>query len=402
MKVYSLELSVYELFSFLDLEQVNWMLIRNLDFKKSIINKEDIDIIVHESTDYIRLKEKLIKKGYFCIEPLKKEFKDFFIYKYSEGFLIKFHFRKNLLYGVFKFKSNKHNLLFERKVKKENYFTASKEDEYIFLKLRYEFETKGRKNKYLDRIHELENQQLNLKYIKSQLEFDINNICLKEKIFFYFNISGFFKFIKNFFKRKYLNHKSSKLIVFNGIDGSGKTTITKLLNGQIPYNTKRIYLGRNLSESKIFFIKWIVDFVEKFSSKPIYGIVRLIRYPFSILDEVLRIIKIRYLLLKGTMILSDRYIYESVLEENKGLATKIKSLFLYFYPKPDLFVLLDVDPKIAYERKKENTIEQLEINRKNLLDFTKKEFSNNSLIITNKNIEKTKERVLLRICDLYR
>lgn len=312
-------------------------------------------------------------------------------------------------------KINDVNKIFKRKIQVNNYFFPSKEDELILLITRYFIEKRGRQLKYIVRMKELNEDMLDLNYINSQSRYNLIDKFkkiidkkitiidhLEFKLFNWNFINSLLFFIKKEIIRKYLLLERGRIIVFNGVDGSGKTTITKLLNKQIPYNTKRIYLGRNLSESRIFFIKWIVGFVERFSNTPLYKLVRLIRYPFSLLDEILRIIKIRYLLLKGTMILSDRYIYESVLEENKGLATKIKSLFLYFYPKPDLFVLLDVDPKIAYERKRENTIEQLEINRKKLLEFTKKEFPNNSTIITNKNIEQTKEQVLLKICDLYK
>lgn len=70
---------INEIFEILENEEINWMLIRNLDFEKSITNKGDVDVVVHENTNYIKLKELLVEKGFFLIEPIKGEFKDLFI-----------------------------------------------------------------------------------------------------------------------------------------------------------------------------------------------------------------------------------------------------------------------------------------------------------------------------------
>lgn len=171
-----------------------------------------------------------------------------------------------------------------------------------------------------------------------------------------------------------IKRKSSILVCFIGIDGSGKTTLCKRLQKAFTKNgTKCAYLQcRFVSQVMRLLIKikdlilirekdWKINFNRSKSLKGslfknrwfsfIYSSFILIGHCFQILHRL-------YLPLKrNRIVFCDRYIYDTVVDiaieqtwsKNKSL--KILEASLRFLPKPDLLFIIDIPEKAAFSRK---------------------------------------------------
>lgn len=190
---------------------------------------------------------------------------------------------------------------------------------------------------------------------------------------------------------------STLLICITGIDGSGKTTLSKelveFLNLQ-GVRCKYVYarLSPLILQPFITIGNWI--FLRKqnmfknysaysdekkrvlenhsFLSK-IYQQILLFDYFFQ------TFFKVRIPLLFGTSIVCDRYVYDTVITDlsvdMKYSDDKIKNVLdniFIFLPEPDITFLIDVSEDIAYKRKSDiPSIEYLKQRRKTYLNMGK-------------------------------
>jgi len=155
--------------------------------------------------------------------------------------------------------------------------------------------------------------------------------------------------IKNIFK-------PIKLIVFLGVDGSGKTTLINKLKKESPVFQSRLYLGWNN-----YFFKWIGRLNKRtdYSSKKILNLVnRISFFTFHLLlpfDFFVRYLRAR-LQAKHGIIISDRY---PLPKKNFGIYRKLSLQLTYFLlPKPFLVFILTGEPKEIWKRKKEGNYEK--------------------------------------------
>lgn len=157
------------------------------------------------------------------------------------------------------------------------------------------------------------------------------------------------------------------IIAFMGIDGSGKTSISK----SIEQNLKQ--MGKNV-KYRAEFSYTALDFLQKTFLKnkfyrtrkqfltrkrKISGIFKI--WPYLVfLDCLVTYLKCR-IFSRRKIIIFDRYFYDYIIAF-EGLGEKsrfVRRMFLSI-PKPDVGFLLDVSPQIAYERRKDIHNEDIE------------------------------------------
>jgi len=132
---------------------------------------------------------------------------------------------------------------------------------------------------------------------------------------------------------------SGKLIVFEGIDGSGKTTVSKLFHKYLIDNNIESSWFREPSDS--IWGKKIRDLADKMDSIPIEDefIYFLEDRKIDVKNNILPALK------NGKIVILDRYYFSSACYQGaRGLnIEKIISENRKFSPEPDLLFLIDVD-----------------------------------------------------------
>ncbi len=168
---------------------------------------------------------------------------------------------------------------------------------------------------------------------------------------------------------------NKRFICFIGIDGSGKTTVSKSIVENLKKNgNKAGYIWLNTVP---IFIKPIRFLSQKFilNNKDIhrdYEGYTALRKEKANRNKLLR--KIYYLIVfvdyfiwvyynffsmyfQRKIIICDRYVYDlavnlgNILGYNVEKVIKLTQSLLFFLPKPDLVILLDVDESTAFKRK---------------------------------------------------
>ena len=179
--------------------------------------------------------------------------------------------------------------------------------------------------------------------------------------------------------------KKSILICFLGMDGSGKTTLSRYLYEELrKRNYDVLYIWWLEGENSLFreFLRKLKKFGKSVYSpkvdqtecsrkrdKPI--VTKLFRavYPKFVLIDYLKfgIIKVWLprIVSKSKIIILDRYIYDVILAISKEFSysypkmIRLLKIYSKLLPSPDLIFTVDVPPEVAYSRKKEelHTIE---------------------------------------------
>lgn len=184
------------------------------------------------------------------------------------------------------------------------------------------------------------------------------------------------------------------LICFTGIDGSGKTTLSKelveLLNKK---GVKCKYVYARLSP---FVLKPFIsigrlifhlgnDISKNYSEYSNTKRRAIIRHSFLsrvyqqilLFDYLLQIFfKVELPLVFGKNIVCDRYIYDTVITDlsvdmnySKDKVINLLNNLLRFFPEPDMTFLIDVPEEIAYQRKDDMpSVDYLKERRKRYVD----------------------------------
>lgn len=180
--------------------------------------------------------------------------------------------------------------------------------------------------------------------------------------------------------------RRGSLIVFTGIDGSGKTTQAKLLTTSLKQDG--LYVSYVWSRWEPFLLK---HFIRRWKNKATRNIdtsrgsreeikwekQRLLRNPvvrwlwltLFFIDYGFQIFKkIRLGLLKKQIIISDRVFYDSVIDQavnlgkNKDwLLNSLDSFWMkFFFPEPDIVIYIDCPEEIAFSRKRDEHTPNIE------------------------------------------
>lgn len=156
------------------------------------------------------------------------------------------------------------------------------------------------------------------------------------------------------FKR---NTYPGKLIAFEGIDGSGKTTQVKLLKKTLEKKGKKIFLTKNPTRKGP---------IGRLIHQVLKGKIKIPLISFQYLysaDRQVQQLEIIEHLKKGKIVITDRYFWSSVaygISDRNATDYKNTTNFLllsqsilsmyYQFMLPDAFIYLDITPKIALER----------------------------------------------------
>lgn len=185
------------------------------------------------------------------------------------------------------------------------------------------------------------------------------------------------------------------LICFTGIDGTGKTTLAKLLVNSIKKQGVKCVYTYGRSEDRIampFFMlgkflflkgKDIKRYDEYSNAKkeaigkhPVLSILYQNILFFDYFFQIL--IKIISPMMLGKIVVCDRYVYDTVINDiprSDNSMDKIRLLLgkcFHIAPKPDIAFLIDVPEEIAYQRKNDTpSIGYLRERRKIYLEIGK-------------------------------
>ncbi|MEO1927631.1 MAG: P-loop NTPase fold protein [Nautiliaceae bacterium] len=179
-----------------------------------------------------------------------------------------------------------------------------------------------------------------------------------------------FKYLIRYVKVKFFK-KRGKVIAFIGVDGSGKSTVIKILKEYFGYKT--FYLGdRSIKFSKLYKIKYL---------KPISIFIQYF-------EKLFRVLYIKLLTLKGNHILTDRYYFENNISGTKGIIYNI--LYNKLFIKPDIVVVLWADSEEILKRKKEMSKKDIEKFNKSIDNLPFK----NKVIIKNVDLDSALNQIL--------
>ncbi len=145
-------------------------------------------------------------------------------------------------------------------------------------------------------------------------------------------------------------------IVLDGIDGSGTTTHSKLLAGFLSLKGLKIHLTQEPSNSEIG--KLLRKFLKDDKIPPTTDALM-----FAADRDLHYRNEIKMKLEEGYIVITDRYIESSIIyqscQSEKITIEWVKSLNK-FAGKPDLTIILDIDPKMSLARKNQEDLEKFE------------------------------------------
>src|SRR5262249_5451072 len=146
-------------------------------------------------------------------------------------------------------------------------------------------------------------------------------------------------------------------------DGGGKTTLATELTRRFYLPSRYIYMGSNVEASTVGLstTRWIQARSKrpnKASQMPVWAIVRGLRFLNNLAEQWYRYATSYYHMIRGRLILFDRYTYDGQLNvsRRRSLKTRVRRWLLSAAaPKPNLVVFLDAPGEVLYERKGEHS-----------------------------------------------
>lgn len=191
--------------------------------------------------------------------------------------------------------------------------------------------------------------------------------------------------------------KKGLMVVFEGTDGSGKTTIIN--------NLPRA-LGGRFSEDEIVYYHWRPWFIKSpnkqsnenrgkvcsnpHGKKPYNTFVSFGKFMYFNFDYILGYwFDVRKHLKVGKLVEFDRYYYDYYLDKQRyrlNIPDAVLNLFKPLIPKPAITFLLIGDAATLYERKKEVSVEEIQKQIDRLIE-NKERFANAVIIDVNQDVD---------------
>lgn len=191
--------------------------------------------------------------------------------------------------------------------------------------------------------------------------------------------------------------KKGLMVVFEGTDGSGKTTII---------NNLPIFLRERFDTNEIVYYHWRPWFIKspnKQSNKnkgkvcsdphgkrPYNKFVSLGKFMYFNLDYIFGYwFEVRKHLKAGKLVVFDRYYYDYYLDKQRyrlDISNAVLNFFKPLIPKPQITFLLIGDAEKLYERKKEIAVEEIQKQIDRLFE-NKGCFANSVIIDVNQDVD---------------
>lgn len=212
-----------------------------------------------------------------------------------------------------------------------------------------------------------------------------------------------FTHVKNEILRSFTHNYK---FVFVGPDGSGKTTLNEKLINESYIKTRAKKERFQVFHHRPHLLPMISEIFKKsetldddndydhinnpHSGKSSNSVVSFIKLMYYSLDYTLGFVfKILPVNRQGRFIIFDRYYYDFIVDQKRSAIklpkSIVKILYKLFIPKPKRVYFIKVDPITAYNRKKELSVEAIELIN-NEYEKLAKEF-NNFKIIENNNLD---------------
>jgi len=197
--------------------------------------------------------------------------------------------------------------------------------------------------------------------------------------------------------------KKYRYIAIEGIDGSGKTTIANLLYNELSKRYNKIILIKEPYDNDLS--KKIKEIILKEHEKNLdYGYLLALLFTA---DRSIKNIDLKKYLNSDYIVISDRSIYSTFSYQilYEGINIEWLKCVSKYIIRPDITLILDVDPKIAVERinlrsKNITSYENIEFLRKVRENFLKLReiFPNDNIIYING--EEKPEEILKKILSI--
>jgi len=187
--------------------------------------------------------------------------------------------------------------------------------------------------------------------------------------------------------------KSSLFIVLDGIDGSGTTTHSQLLTGFLKSKNYKVFLTHEPSNSEIGTL------IRKYlKNKDIPPSVDALMFAA---DRILHFYtEIKKKLNEGFIVISDRYVESSIVYQScqsDDLSLEWVKNINKFAEKPDVTIILDLDPKISLARKSQEHLDKFEnsifLEKVRKLYIKRAKEENYFLVATDDIIELVQEKI---------
>ena len=193
--------------------------------------------------------------------------------------------------------------------------------------------------------------------------------------------------------------KSTTVISFMGVDGSGKSTLIKEIQKKLKSKIEIKYLHLR----PYLFLTDKRTVIKNPHNKKKLNLV-LISFIRIILWFFIYKIFFYFNLNKSKkLIIFDRYAHDILIDPIRyriNLPKLIIKKILFFFPNPDLWIILKVKPRKAYERKKEISLKETEKQSIQYMEFAKNQ-KNSIIIDTNNSVNKSTSILLKHLNKFY-